>query len=423
MTTLLKLHDGPQKLMEKRKKRIADFAKYKAIKDRGEKPDKKTSEQGEQFLAVNDTLKDELPKLFALTGKLVEACLNNFVQHQLQWTSVWKRKMIQAIQLTEIPKSYTEISQDFAADFRYIEAQVLSMGVCNGSILADGGPLMPLGSSSLSLGGTTLNEGGSRRPSLNPDEYRPRGLSNVGVDALRGRGLSTQGGVSPMLPSPDLGRPTEGFGLAPQTNTNLTAPQPNTGLRVRASSSASSKSPVTPDIPGGWRNTPNGPLASGSYSGRPSTSTGRSYDSFSRPVAEGLRFSSETQNRLRPESETNRFMAPREPPIPSQFSANNRYSGIFSSAMPMSDSPRPSSPDNEDRQPQDYNVLFLAASVYEFNIDRARREAGYPYLTYVAGEIFDVIGEKGELWLAKNQDDEKNQIGWIWNKHFAKLAS
>ena len=68
-------------------------------------------------------------------------------------------------------------------------------------------------------------------------------------------------------------------------------------------------------------------------------------------------------------------------------------------------------------------VLFLAASVYEFNIDRARKEAGYPYLTYVAGEIFDVIGEKGELWLAKNQDDPNSLVGWIWNKHFVKLAS
>jgi hypothetical protein len=73
-------------------------------------------------------------------------------------------------------------------------------------------------------------------------------------------------------------------------------------------------------------------------------------------------------------------------------------------------------------QAKDLHVLFLVASIYEFNIDRARREGGYPYLTYVAGEIFDVIGEKGELWLAKNQDDPTCQVGWIWNKHFAKLA-
>jgi len=71
---------------------------------------------------------------------------------------------------------------------------------------------------------------------------------------------------------------------------------------------------------------------------------------------------------------------------------------------------------------QDFPVLFLAASLFEFNIDRSRKESGYPYLTYVPGEIFDVIGEKGELWLAKNQDDGEGLVGWIWEKHFAKLV-
>lgn len=77
---------------------------------------------------------------------------------------------------------------------------------------------------------------------------------------------------------------------------------------------------------------------------------------------------------------------------------------------------------NEDAPFPAYNVVFLAASVYEFNIDRARKEAGLPYLTYVAGEIFDVLGVQGELWLARNQDDASGLVGWIWNKHFVKLA-
>ena len=96
---------------------------------------------------------------------------------------------------------------------------------------------------------------------------------------------------------------------------------------------------------------------------------------------------------------------------------------VFSSAMPMSDSPVTGEPPASETATatRSYEVLFPVASVYEFNIDRARREAGFPYLTYVAGEIFDVIGERGELWLAKNQDDPQQQVGWIWNKHFARL--
>lgn len=34
--------------------------------------------------------------------------------------------------------------------------------------------------------------------------------------------------------------------------------------------------------------------------------------------------------------------------------------------------------------------MFVAASLYQFSIDKERREAGFPYLTYVQGELFDV---------------------------------
>ncbi|KLJ05616.1 hypothetical protein EMPG_10893 [Blastomyces silverae] len=90
--------------------------------------------------------------------------------------------------------------------------------------------------------------------------------------------------------------------------------------------------------------------------------------------------------------------------------------------MPMNESPRAATPVPDEEEQKDPAVLFPVASLFEFNIDRARREAGYPYLTYVAGEIFDVIGEKGDLWLARNQDDPTRQVGWIWTKHFSKLA-
>ena len=386
MTTLLKLHDGPQRLMDKRKKRVMDFAKYKAVKDRGEKPDKKTAEQGEQFLAINETLKDELPKLFSLTGKLVEACLNNYVQLQLQWQSVWKRKLVQAIELHEVPRSFSAIFVDFSGDFRYTEAQVLSLGVCNGSLLADTANLVNL---SYLTPSTTLNDDdSSRRPSIATDGSRTRAPSTT-AENPRVRQYSASSGLSPMLPSPDFGRPTEGFGLGPHLGNS--AHQPGTGRRVRASSTASSRSPVTPDVPGGWRTYGNVPSQASSHSNRPSTSTGRSHETHSLPVpnrgGEG-QVEDQGGGRLRPDSESSRFMAPRQAPVPNKRSSqSDRASGVFSSAMPMSDSPRAQSPENDGEHVPQYKVLFLAASVYEFNIDRARREAGYPYLTYVAGEV------------------------------------
>lgn len=139
-------------------------------------------------------------------------------------------------------------------------------------------------------------------------------------------------------------------------------------------------------------------------------------------VSSSNRFSNDSNSRNQRGSGTTYPPPPTSQPRASGDDTSTRYSGIFSSAMPMSDSPPDGSPTGASANKAGFNVLFLAASVYEFNIDRARKEAGYPYLTYVAGEIFDVIGEKGELWLAKNQDDTTNEIGWIWNKHFVKLA-
>ncbi|KAK0103378.1 hypothetical protein ONS95_005404 [Cadophora gregata] len=93
------------------------------------------------------------------------------------------------------------------------------------------------------------------------------------------------------------------------------------------------------------------------------------------------------------------------------------YPNPSSSAMPMDDEV-----DGDiDTGIPEYNVLYIAASLFQFNI-RNHMEAGWPYLSYQAGEIFDVVAEKGELWLAKSQDDPSNQVGWIWSKHFVPLA-
>ena len=109
---------------------------------------------------------------------------------------------------------------------------------------------------------------------------------------------------------------------------------------------------------------------------------------------------------------------------PTSNPSSSRTSGIFNSALPMSDSPSRPTTDEVPGTPGDLDepeVLFLAASLFEFNIAHDRREGGIPYLVYVPGEIFDVIGMKGELWLARNQDDPSRTVGWIWEKHFARI--
>lgn len=109
---------------------------------------------------------------------------------------------------------------------------------------------------------------------------------------------------------------------------------------------------------------------------------------------------------------------------PPSLPGSTRQSGVFNSALPMSDTPMRGSAEELPMTPGDTDepeVLFLAASLFEFNIAHDRREGGIPYLVYVPGEIFDVIGMKGELWLARNQDDSTKTVGWIWEKHFARI--
>jgi hypothetical protein len=88
----------------------------------------------------------------------------------------------------------------------------------------------------------------------------------------------------------------------------------------------------------------------------------------------------------------------------------------------MSDSPRSQTPADGHGQ-KVFNIIFLAASVYEFNIDRARKEAGYPYLTYVAGEIFDVLGEKRVSFGLPRTRTTRQIKSAGFGVRFAKLAT
>ena len=398
-------------MMGKREKRLGDYARFKAISDRGDRPDKKTVEQGQQFLALNDSLKDELPKLFALTGKLMGRCLSNFVQLQHKWLGLWKVKLRQAIDLPsatqdgQFQDELIKITKAFTGDFAFYEAQVASLGVCNGALLNDTPNLVQFASPATTT--STLVGDGVASPRAGPS-----------FDSSR---LSVSSDKSPVLPQPDFGN-ARGSGSF-YTMADAALPQRQPSHRMRASSSVSGHGPTTPQLPGSWRSYSNNTTPTNATPGRPATATGRTVTDPSpslRPSMESSRI-----NRLSDDSSFTKpspgssYPPTSQPRAPSP--SPNRYSGFFSSAMPMTDSPPSESPTNGGPK-QDFNIIFLAASVYEFNIDRARKEAGYPYLTYVAGEIFDVIGEKGELWLAKNQDDATNLVGWIWNKHFVKLA-
>ncbi|KAI8217877.1 Dynamin-binding protein [Colletotrichum sp. SAR 10_86] len=389
---VIKAYGNPSLAMKKRSKRRLDFERSEQLKKGGKTVDARLKELVEQYDALNETLKKELPQLSALTEKIGNICLGNFVNIQANWYSIWVEKVKKVTGETGPPPEVADIVAQFQRDYKYAQEMFTNIGILN-----------PAYKGRTSQSTTASTDDVTATSKLRP---RPAELSP------RPRGLSVNGDHAPMLPTPDFAKRHSGqFTLSPST-TPLSPHQfyyrdYYTGANGHRPSVA--PSPVTGDQSPVPR--PNIPPSLT----RPGT--GKSFESNGLP-----RQSSESTVHTRRDS-TPAHQTPQH-----AGGESRRFSGLFHSALPMPDgteeSQRSSRASSRERAPagNGYNVLWLAASLFEFNIETTKHEAGYPYLTYQAGEIFDVIAEKGELWLAKNQDDPDDQVGWIWSKHFAKLA-
>ena len=392
----------PKGLIMKREKKIVDYNQAKNKKDRGEKLDRKMIERMEQWEAINVEVKQRMRKLLASSTDLVQSCLKVLVQLHMGWLAVVEQKFAAAMAIPIDGLEHLDLVKEWQEDFDFQHAFAMSLGICNGSLLAEAMNLM----SFLTPGSTMTGEESPRHSSWNSGAKRSISInSEVDTGARYGDGPRSSHGDFPPQGSP--------FG--------------QNSARNRATSLASGRTARTPEMSGRGTglsvNLPNGgPLA------RPGTSPGRTEESSTGAPRVSLDAPSPSLGNFRvpsparPGSASTFFSAA---PGPSNYASQpiSGGSSIFSSAMPLSDSPEMERNPGVGMGEDEPEVLFTAASVYEFNIDRARQEGGIPYLTYVAGEIFDVIGERGELWLARNQDDPNRQVGWIWNKHFAKLAS
>ncbi|CAK7223036.1 hypothetical protein SBRCBS47491_005065 [Sporothrix bragantina] len=496
---VIKCYGNPSLAMKKRAKRRLDYERAVQLKKSGKKVDKQLAELVEQYEALNEALKNELPKLSANTEKIGNICLGNFVNIQVRWFSIWKEKVKVVLEDQQNVPEVVDIMSSFARDFKDMEEHIKQ----SLTILTKGTASMDLGSPS--PGGTGMLRTRSGRPSdLSP----------------RVRGESVNSDTAPTLPTPDFGGRNSGqFAFSPTSSSTPTvtglvasasiasgAGMPSahqyyyrgdyySGLNLNNGNHArgSSGSPNTPGMPtesssmrsiGSATASHGGYPAGGNASGRPST--GRSYDSSGntapRPSVDSVNYGLPAAG----QSSMAAALQASKRDSASTYNSNNQYppgstaggdsssmtgsggggrrfSGLFHSAMPMDDNPTPTATTSSARggggnhnnnylvaddasrlssrassreragttssnasstmggNGSGYNVLWLAASLFEFNIE-TKHEAGYPYLTYQAGEIFDVIAEKGELWLAKNQDDPNDLVGWIWSKHFAKLA-
>ena len=394
-------------LIQKREKRLLDYNQFKNRRDRGERMDKKMTERMEQWEALNLEAKERMKRLLRSTADLVHACQASLIQLHLNWLAMCRQKFSAAMDMSLDNVDKSDIVKDWQEDFDYQEATALTLSICNGSLLAEAVNMI----SFLTPGSTLTGEDSPRQPSWNSGTKRS---------------VSTTEEIPP-LPMKDHYHRNSGGPFSSQSDerTEWSASTFANG-RIRTGSAASGRPPKTPEM-GSRGVSASLHTADGINVSRPGTSPGLSFDqpaprlSLEAPSPSLGELLTESPVAVRHMSSSSFYTAA---PGPSQSQPNlpsSARGSVFSSAMPMEEnlSAGPGTP----QQPSEPGVLFTAASVYEFNIDRSRQQGGFRYLTYVTGEIFDIIAEHGELWLAINQDDPTREIGWIWNKHFAKLAS
>jgi hypothetical protein len=357
---VIKAYGNPSLAMKKRQKRRLDYERMEQIKRGGKSGDSKLQEHVEQYEALNDTLKKELPKLSALTEKVGNICLGNFVNLQAKWFAIWRDKMKTVLGDCPDMPDLDEVVTTFQRDFPYVDAQLASIGIVRPT---------PRGRPSMSTAA-------SNDDSLSRKTRSPRPSD---VDTLRSIGMSTNGDTAPSLPTPDfVSRHSGSISMSPTGSKSIPSPHQYyyrdyyAGITSHGNASSSA---MGAEMAASSRSL----AGTGATSTRPST--GRSFDSGGIP-----RQSTDSTSQHRRDSNTtyNSSHPPQE---------SRRFSGLFHSALPLPDGPeesrRSSRASSRERGPahDGYNVLWLAASLFEFNITTTKHEAGYPYLIYQAGEV------------------------------------
>lgn len=391
---LWRLHDNPQHLMAKRKKLLPVYNKYMALKSKRDKKMEALKVEAEQWIAINDVLKLELPELYRLTREVVQACLRNFISIQSQWETMWMHKLKQFVDEDDmdfffemnITEFFHLVREEFENEHDPIESDLQTMALTSRTIIDDMDVnfLMKMPEpndgvddssassnprpSTVSSGKRTLTgTDNSARPSTEQTgrnaTYFTMGTPQSGT--MSSHRLSASGGAL----SPD---PASFYA---QTD-SLYSP-------YHFYSAQNSAGPATPNAAmASGQQTPSGQFPAS----KPNWFHSEWADSDAVISPQGL-----NGNDLQRLGRGYDAIAGRQTTSSEvQRDQHGRYSGIFHSALPadLNDDDEvlglTGPPPADDGDPR---VLFVVASLFEFNIDSNRREAGYPYLKYVAGEV------------------------------------
>ncbi|KAF2671479.1 hypothetical protein BT63DRAFT_218385 [Microthyrium microscopicum] len=466
---LWKLHDNPQHLMGRHRKLKTSFTRYQALKDKKDKVNEKLQEDAENWMTINDVLTSELPELYRLTKETVHACLKNFLEIQCRWESMWIEKLKQFVGdydatlffESDMGLFFNAIIKEYRQDAEEVKTHLLTMQFCQPN-----GPDFE----NLSLHGRfpppegydSSPSSSTHRPSYSSTKRTGTGLT---VQSVRGsvehaaRSTPNLNLGTPQTGDTSLHRLSDhqpGFALSPNFGNEYPGlySAPTSGGPTTPVHAASHRTPHMHDQPSSshphgrpqyhqdWSETPAEIHIPPGFNEHEQRRAHYGREPSRGPTTSG-------RHHTRQNSSVNNFTPAVVSTTLRDHNPDGRYSGIFQSALPADindddqafhlqsrpsldydvaeahDYQRHSRSMREDPvdRPGSPRVLFVVASLFEFHIDSNRREAGFPYLKYVAGEVFDIVGQKGELWLARNQDDSNGTLGWIWEKHFALLPN
>lgn len=455
---LWRLNQGPQELMRRRKKRGVEYVRWRQLVGRGETPDRKLREAAEQFKTTNDRLKDELPKLYDLSRRLVKACLDNLITLQSQWHDNWVRKLDLAAREPErsedVGADLKRIGEEYVADFACVESRLRELGLCTGNIrsFADPSGYLKSPSTSSDEPGSGLVPSRGRAATITSSHRTGSAKSDVDANRLSATTLGSMFGRSavdvgsasarssrgPITPQSGSHQPRPALSKAPSFGSNRSGRHGQT----RAGTSNGAQPSLVRSLSGAG-GTPRLLLdLGGSSLDDEFSAQAFGFDDGSRVVVGGGGGGPiQPQPIWSSRSLSSPYGHGAANPMWSPTTANP-----FSSVMPVDaedgsarlahrggvggghgdgddddDVASTTSGIEPGEDVSGYKVLFVAASLYEFQVEDSRSFVGFPYLQYTTGEIFDVIGQNGELWMARNQDDPDRRVGWIWERHFARI--
>jgi dynamin-binding protein len=333
----------------KRGKRRLDYERHLGMKAANKKIDDKTMAQVREYEALNETLKFELPKLAALTERIGKVCMERFVFIQSDWWGTLQAKIKAVSDANHVSTELDIIVEHFRRDFRYPEARLSELSITKEEFLQS------IGTGRLSQSTTATREDDA--------SIHSRTRNGTMSATSRSRGISLNSDHTPNLSAHESQiRFSDGLTQNPETTSNrrLTVEYPPIGRENWLIS------PTTAAIESALKG----------YSPRQSSERSHDPETPWRSVNASDAINIPTRKSSVPQ--------------PLSLDVPDTYIQKLRSRYPIEMYENPESPGYspiDGEPPEGYKVLYLAASLFEFNFSGDKRVGDLRYLTYQAGEV------------------------------------